>query len=83
MEAVLNVDEAISYLKDKSLYFEKLSNDKDFLYQEINNLPLEKINYLINLYSDKIGPQNILRLTVLKALQNGIQITEELYFLIF
>ncbi len=78
MEAILNVDEAISYLKEKSLYFEKLSNDKDFLYQEINNLPQEQINYLIDFYSDKIGPLNILRLTVLKALQNGTQITEDL-----
>ena len=69
----------INYLKEKSLYFEKLSSDKDFLYQEINNLPQEQINYLINLYSDKIGPQNVLRLTVLKALQNKVQITEEFY----
>lgn len=78
METVLNVDEAISYLKDKSLYFEKLSNDKNFLYQEINNLPQVQINYLIDFYSDKIGPLNILRLTVLKALQSGTQITEDL-----
>ena len=51
MENVLNFDEAVSYLKDKSLYFEKLSNDKNFLYQEINNLPQRQINYLIDLYS--------------------------------
>ncbi len=79
MEDVLNFDEKISYLKEKSLYFEKLSNDKKFLYQEINNLSKEQINRLINLYQEKIGPQNILRLTVLKSLQNGIQITEEFY----
>ena len=60
------------------MYFEKLSNDRDFLYQEINNLPLEQINFLIDFYSDKIGPLNILRLTVLKALQNGTQVTEDL-----
>lgn len=77
MDNVFNADEAISYLKEKSLYFEKLSLDKDFLYQEINNLPQEQINFLIDFYSDKIGPLNILRLTVLKALQNGTQITED------
>lgn len=79
MESVLNADEVISYLKEKSLYFEKLSNDKDFLYQEINNLPQEQIKYLIDLYRTKIGPQNILRLTVLKALEHGNYISEVFY----
>lgn len=79
MESALNFDETIAYLKEKSLYFERLSADKDFLYQEINALAQEQINYLIDLYTTKIGPQNILRLTILKALQQGAHITEEFY----
>lgn len=67
----------ISYLKDQSLYFEKLSEDKYFLFQEINNLAQDQINYLIDFYKNRLGSLNIIRLAILKILRSGDQITED------
>lgn len=73
------MDEKINYLKEQSLFFEKLQNDDEFLYQEINNIPTEQINYLIEYYNkETIGPHNVIRLTVLYMLQSGEKISKEL-----
>ena len=55
MESNLNnfqndVNAYIEYLKEKTLYFEKLANDENFLFEQINNIEPTHIDFLINFY---------------------------------
>lgn len=81
MENISATEEAISYLNKQSIYFSKLYNDQNFLYQEINNLSSNpnKIKELITAYSKpKIGPVVALRLILLKELEKKTTINENL-----
>lgn len=72
------MDERINYLKEQSLFFEKLQNDEAFLYQEVNNLPTKQINKLITDYNkEEIGPHYVVRLTSLYCLQAGKKISNK------
>lgn len=66
MENIPNINEILTYLKEKSVYFNKLSTDQNFLYQEVNNLSKEQIEYMINLYDKSDKPVVILRLVFIK-----------------
>lgn len=78
MENIPNINEILTYLKEKSVYFNKLSTDQNFLYQEVNNLSKEQIEYMINLYDKSDKPVVILRLVLLKELSKGNKITSDL-----
>ena len=69
-----NVNGYIEYLKEKTLYFEKLANDENFLFEQINNIEPTHIDFLIDFYKNASGPVNILRLFILKAVKSGIKI---------
>ena len=79
MEAIINnfqfdVNEYVEYLKAKTIYFDKLSKDENFLFEQINNISGDWLDSLIELYKNSSGPVNILRLCVLKAIKSGINI---------
>ena len=81
MESNLNnfqndVNAYIEYLKEKTLYFEKLANDENFLFEQINNIEPTHIDFLIDFYKNASGPVNILRLFILKAVKSGIKINQ-------
>lgn len=78
MEHAPNINEILTYLKEKSVYFNKLSTDENFLYQEVNNLSKEQIEYMLAQYDGSDGPVVILRLVLLKELSKGHKITSDL-----
>ena len=68
-----SINKGIEFLKEQTIYFNKLLNDKDFLFEEINNIKPDHIDFLINLYKEAKGPVNILRLFILKAIDKNAQ----------
>ena len=69
----------ILYLKEKTGFFSVLANNPQRLYEEINKLNQNHsvLNSIISMYSSSTGPLNIVRYVVLKAIQQGIIISEE------
>lgn len=73
------LDGYISYLKVKTDFFNELANNTERLYEEINKLHQNHslLNSIIEIYDNSTGPLNIVRLVILKAIQQGVIITEE------
>ena len=79
MEASINnfqfdINGYIEYLKNKTIYFDKLSKDENYLLEQINSINVDQLELLIDLYKNSNGPVNILRLCILKAIKSGIKI---------
>ncbi|MCI6000106.1 MAG: HNH endonuclease [Finegoldia magna] len=72
-----NVDEYISFLKEKCDFFNSISSDTDYLYSKINNLKNTQLDVVLDFYKDSIykdstiRPVNLLRLFILKCIKNG------------
>lgn len=74
----VNYDECINYLKEKCAFFNRISTDSNYLYNEINNLRnSNQIDVVLDLYKNSTGPLNILRFFILKCVQNGQVISED------
>lgn len=74
------LDEHIEFLKSKALFFSNIASISSELYKEINNLSSNKkqLDTLSKFYETSTGPLNILRYTVLRAIAQGVTITEDL-----
>ncbi len=73
-----SINKCIEFLKEQSIYFNRLSTDKDFLFEQVNNIEPSHLDCLIDSYKEKVeqAPLNILRLSVLHAIKSGIKINE-------
>lgn len=72
------INEEISYLKEKGIFFDNLFKNKEFLYSQINNLSKKNLAAALAKYDNPTGPVNIVRFYLLKCIKNDISITEEL-----
>ena len=78
MDNIADYNSYISFLKEQSVFYNKLAGDTNFLYEEINNLKnTEQLNDVIAVYKEQSGPTNIVRLTVLKAIEQGKIISDD------
>ena len=71
-----DVNSYVEYLRGKTVYFNRLSQDENFLFEQINSIEPEHLEFLIDLYKNASGPVNILRLCILKAVKSGIKINQ-------
>lgn len=80
IKVLTNKDEIISYIKEKTLFFNEISNNTAKLYQELNNLKnTSQLELLLETYKTSAGQiLNILRYAVLNAIKNNEIITSEL-----
>lgn len=71
------MENEIKYIKDQSAKIKRLASNEELLFNEINNLSKDSTEFLSSQYKDSTGPLNILRLTVLKQLEQGQVISIE------
>ena len=72
-------DDIISYLQEQCKFYTRIINNDEELFKEINNLKNNNtmFNILFNRYNTKNEPVNLLRYSILKAIEKNITITNE------
>lgn len=74
----ITIEEQLSYLKERTIYFHKLANDEKFLFEEINNLRnnSQNLQNLINKYESGTATK-FLRYMILRYIKKGTKINAD------